>query len=137
MNPLSNQPQGCKKEKEDQKAKKQTESNGINAQACAIANMAITTLERIAIIWNQSMMAIFSMFNDQLQSHEAQEYFWLCRQKELELLQNCLKHNNAQTNILTPKPSGIIVASTPIASISPITNIIEEGNDHNVLDLVS
>jgi hypothetical protein len=27
MNPPSNQPQGCKKEKEDQKAKKQTKNN--------------------------------------------------------------------------------------------------------------
>jgi hypothetical protein len=38
---------------------------------------------------------------------------------------------------VTPKPSEIIVASTPIASISSITNITEEINDHNVLDLAS
>jgi hypothetical protein len=47
------------------------------------------------------------------------------------------KHNNAQTDIVTPKPSGVIVASTPIASISPIRNITKEGNDHIVLDLAS
>jgi hypothetical protein len=32
---------------------------------------------------------------------------------------NCHKHNNAQTNIMTLKPSGAIVASTPTESISP------------------
>jgi hypothetical protein len=36
---------------------------------------------------------------------------------------------------MTPKPSRTIVAFTPITSISPIINIIEERNDHNVLDL--
>jgi hypothetical protein len=36
--------------KKDHKVKKQIESNNINAQACAIANMAITTLKRIAIM---------------------------------------------------------------------------------------
>jgi hypothetical protein len=53
------------------------------------------------------------------------------------MFQNQLKHDNAQTNIVTPEPSGIAVASTLAAGISPITNIIEEGNDHNVLDLAS
>jgi hypothetical protein len=38
---------------------------------------------------------------------------------------------------MTLEPSGTIVVSTPVARISPITNIIEEGNDHNVLDLSS
>jgi hypothetical protein len=66
MNPPSNWPQCCKREKEDQKAKKQIESNYINAQAHAIVDMAIKTLERAAIIQDQSMMAIFSMFNDRL-----------------------------------------------------------------------
>jgi len=56
---------------------------------------------------------------------------------ELQLLQNYLKHNNAQTNIVTPEPSGTTISSTPTASISPITNIIKEGNDCNVLDLAS
>ncbi len=50
MTPPSNRPQGCKRAKEDQKAKKQIENNNISTQACAIADMAITTLERIAII---------------------------------------------------------------------------------------
>jgi DNA repair exonuclease SbcCD ATPase subunit len=75
MNPPSNWPQGCKREKEYQKAKKQTESNNINVQVHTIVDMAIATLERTTIIQDQSIMAIFSMFNDQLQSHEAREYF--------------------------------------------------------------
>jgi len=66
MIPPSNQPQGCKKAKEDQKAKKQTKNNIINAQVCTITNMAVTILERTLIIQNQSMMAVFSMPDDQL-----------------------------------------------------------------------
>jgi hypothetical protein len=38
---------------------------------------------------------------------------------------------------MTLKPSGTTIVSTPIASISPIIDITEEGNDHNVLDLAS
>jgi hypothetical protein len=53
------------------------------------------------------------------------------------MFQHQLKHNNAQTNIVTSKPNGATIASTLVANISPITNIIEEGNDHNVLDLAS
>jgi hypothetical protein len=43
MTPPSNRPQGCKRPKEDQKAKKQTKSNSINAQTRVIINMAIAT----------------------------------------------------------------------------------------------
>jgi len=50
MSPPSNWPQGCKREKEDQKDKKQIENNIINAQVRVITNMAVTTLERTAII---------------------------------------------------------------------------------------
>jgi hypothetical protein len=50
MSPPSNRPQGCNREKEDQKDKKQTENNNINAQVHVITDMAVTTLERTAII---------------------------------------------------------------------------------------
>jgi hypothetical protein len=55
----------------------------------------------------------------------------------MELFQKLLQHNNAQTNIVTLKPSGAVVASTHATSVSPIIDIIEERNDHNVLDLAS
>jgi hypothetical protein len=42
------------------------ENNSIKAQARAIVDMAIATLEWTTIIWNLSMMALFSMPNDQL-----------------------------------------------------------------------
>jgi hypothetical protein len=38
---------------------------------------------------------------------------------------------------VTPKSSGATIASTPIASISLIIDIIEEGEDYIVLDLAS
>jgi hypothetical protein len=38
---------------------------------------------------------------------------------------------------MTLEPSGATIASTLGASISLITNITKEGNDHNVLDLAS
>jgi hypothetical protein len=44
----------------------QTKNNIITAQACAITDMVITTLERAIIIQDQSMMALFSMLNNQL-----------------------------------------------------------------------
>ncbi len=50
--------------------------------------MTVAILERTPIIRNQSMMALFSMPDDQLQSHEAWEYFCLRSQEELQLLQN-------------------------------------------------
>ncbi len=37
----------------------------------------------------------------------------------------------------TLKPSGATIVSTLVANISPIIDITEVGNDHNVLDLVS
>jgi hypothetical protein len=63
MNTPSKWPLGCKKAKEDQKTTKQAENN-ITIEVRAIANMAMATLERIAIIWDQSMIVLFSMFND-------------------------------------------------------------------------
>jgi hypothetical protein len=63
VNTPSKWPLGCKKAKEDQRATKQAENN-ITIKICAITNMAVATLERIAIIWDQSMMVLFSMFND-------------------------------------------------------------------------
>jgi hypothetical protein len=63
---------------------------------CAIANMAVATLEWTTIIWDQNMMALFSIFDDKLQLEEAHEYFCLWRQEELDLLWTHLKlkHNN-------------------------------------------
>ncbi len=86
MAPPSNQPQGCKREKEDQKAKKQTKSSIINAQVRTITNMVVAILERTPIVRNQSMMTLFSVPNDQLQSHETWEYFYFHNQEELQLL---------------------------------------------------
>jgi hypothetical protein len=63
VNTPSKWPLGCKKTKEDQKATKQPENN-ITIKVHAIANMAMATLERIAIIWDQNMKVLFSMFND-------------------------------------------------------------------------
>jgi hypothetical protein len=56
----------CKRAKKDQKASKIAENNSISAQVRAIADMAVATLEWTTIMWNQSMMAVFSMFDDQL-----------------------------------------------------------------------
>jgi hypothetical protein len=63
--------------------------------------------------------------------------FILKGKKNCNYSENCRKHNNAQTNIVRLKPSGIVVASILAASLSPIIDIIEERNDHNVLDLAS
>jgi hypothetical protein len=38
---------------------------------------------------------------------------------------------------VTLEPSGATIVSTLVANISPIIDITEKGNDHNVLDLVS
>jgi hypothetical protein len=51
-----------------------------------------------------------------------------------KIASNTIMHN---TNIVTLKPSGATIVSTLVANISPIIDITEEGNDHNVLDLVS
>jgi hypothetical protein len=62
--------------------------------------MAITILEQATIIWNQSMMVLFSMPNDQLQSEEVCKYFHFWKQEELDLLRAYLKlkHNNTHTS---------------------------------------
>jgi hypothetical protein len=43
MIPPSNRQQGCKRAKQDQKAREQIESNSINAQACGVLNMVVAT----------------------------------------------------------------------------------------------
>lgn len=43
------QPQGCKKEKEDQCNMKHVKNNSIIAQACGIMDMAIATLEGLSL----------------------------------------------------------------------------------------
>jgi hypothetical protein len=64
MIPPSNFPQGCKRVKKDWKAKKQTKNSIINAQAHAIIDMVVVTLERTTIIQDQNMMVLFSMLDD-------------------------------------------------------------------------
>lgn len=47
----------------------------VRVQMHAMADMATTTLKKVAILKDQAPMALFTMLKDQLVTKEAHEYF--------------------------------------------------------------
>ncbi|XP_024358606.1 uncharacterized protein [Physcomitrium patens] len=87
--------------------------NAIKAQARATADMAAATWRKVAILEEQSTMALFSMPEDQLVSEEAREYFKLRRGEELQKLRARLRITSIQPDpteaceILGAAPPGV------------------------------
>lgn len=63
----------------------------LRAQAKATADMAAAIMKKASIMEDQSVMALFTMPDDQLQSPEAKEYFKLRRDEELQKLRSRLQ----------------------------------------------
>jgi hypothetical protein len=84
------------------------------------------------------MMALFSMFDDQLQLEEACKYFCLRRKEELDLLRTHLKlkHNNTQTSQPT-QTSKATKGPTFVAKKPLIMEPMQKCDDQNCMNLAS
>ncbi len=84
------------------------------------------------------MMALFSMFDNQLQLVEARSYFCLQRQEELDLLRAHLKlkHNNTQTS--QPTQTSEATKGPTFATNKPlIIEPMQKCDDQNCINLAS
>lgn len=96
MTPPSKDLQGCKKAKEDIRMCEESKNNNIIPQAPTIAYMAITTLERIAIILNQNMITYFSMLDNLLTNAWGVRLFQFPQARGISSISNLLQTQTQQ-----------------------------------------